>query len=269
MALWGWQVVRMKHNGLLDSTPNFAALGGSPYGRTLAMVMQGPVGAYWHGGAESGHVHGPECNHGHEELADEQLDGVGAGGLVDQAKEMVGHLNLAVREPNTPRGQSQAHIRYLRRQIERKLETAYWLDPGNYANFNALMLFLTEDAIATQAVSPQRVLALANHTIAHVEQNEKVNPEPWLTAASAVHTKMEILGRKEGSQSELQELLGQFEHCLARFAFLRDIQIAAKRWSAISSARRSSMDERARSLHKLLEAQAVILKNKTQAPKTH
>ena len=273
VVLWGWQVERMSDRGLLDFTPNPAALGGSPYGRTLAMVVQGPVDTYWHGGAEPGHVHGPECNH------EQGTGNTGASaahrgeGVVARAKEMVGHLDRVVRERNTPYGQSQAHVRYLHRQIERKLESAYWLDPGNYVNFNAFLLFLTESAVATREVSPERVRYFADRTIAHVEQNERVNPEPWLTAASAVQVKMETIhrmgGGKEPSRAELEQLLRQFEHCLARFAFLRDIQVNSKRWVAISPARRSAMDDRARQLEKLLDAQQRLLKDSSSTPTAH
>ena len=268
VALWGGQVVRMQDQGVFDFTPNPAALGGSPYGRTLAMVVQGPVDRYWHGGAEPGHVHGPECNHEHGAVEETHADG-----LIGRVVEMVAHLDLVVQQRNTPREQTQAHVRYLRRQIERKLETAYWLDPGNYANFNALMLFLSEDGIPTRAVSPQRVLYFADFTIAHVEKNEMFNPEAWLTAASAVQVKVEIISKAGGklpeSLTEQERLLAQFEQCLARFAFLRDIQLATRRWPALSSERRSSMEDRAKLLNKLLEGHTAILRRKTTEPAPH
>ena len=256
---WAWQTIRLREAGKLDLVPNIASIGRSPYGKTLAMAIQGPVDAYWHKGREPHHDHGPE--HGHAEGEDGAPEDGGAG-LV-KAKEFLEGMEAAVVNPNTPYGQSAAHEKYLHRQIERKLEVAYWLDPGNYANFNALALFLSETALASREVNPDRVFYFADRTTDYVEAREKVNPEPWLTAASAVLAKMQwyeqLKDRIPDARARFAADLSRFEGYLNRYVFLRDLQMAGGHWEAIPVARREAMASRHLMLSKLLEAKKVIL----------
>ena len=258
-AGWAWQAVSLREAGRLDMVPNFAAIGRSPYGKTLAMAIQGPVDNYWHKGREPhhdhdepGHVHGEDCDHTEEPA-----------GLFAEAKGFVEEMEAAVVNPNTPYGQSPAHEKYLHRQIEKKLEVAYWLDPGNYANFNALALFLTESALASRELNPERVYYFAEQTIAFVENREKVNPEPWLTAASAVLAKLEWFEQKRNDMPDARARyaaeIPRFERHLSQYLFLRDLQMARGSWEGIPVARRVAMESRHSMLSKLLEAKKVIL----------
>lgn len=250
-SAWAWQVIRLRDAGKLDMVPNIAAIGRSPYGKTLAMAIQGPVDAYWHKGREPHHDHGPQTG-----VEDEA-------GALGRAKEFLEGMEAAVVNPNTPYGQSVAHEKYLHRQIEKKLEVAYWLDPGNYANFNALALFLSETALASRQVNPERVYYFADRTIEFVETQEKVNPEPWLTAASAVLAKMQWYEQLKDSMPDARARfaadLPRFEGYLNRYQFLRDLRIAGGNWEAIPVARREAMESRYQMLNKLLEAKKVIL----------
>jgi hypothetical protein len=254
---WAWQAVSLREAGRFDMVPNFAAIGRSPYGKTLAMAIQGPVDNYWHKGREphhdhEEHVHGEDCDHAEEEA-----------GLFAGAKTFVEEMEAAVVNPNTPYGQSPAHEKYLHRQIEKKLEVAYWLDPGNYANFNALALFLTESALASREVNPERIYYFAEQSIAFVEAREKVNPEPWLTAASAALAKLEWYEQLKDSMPDARARysaeLVRFERLLGQYLFLRDMQMARGTWEGIPAARRAAMESRHAMLSKLLEAKQIIL----------
>lgn len=260
-AGWAWQAVSLREAGHFDLVPNFAAIGRSPYGKTLAMAIQGPVDAYWHKGREAHHDHsdhppgqdGEECGHVDKE----------AKGLVERAKSFVEEMEAAVVNPNTPYGQSAAHEKYLHRQIEKKLEVAYWLDPGNYANFNSLALFLSETALASREVNPEKVYYFAEHTISFVEEKEKVNPEPWLTAASAVLAKMQWYEQLRDSMPDARERFAaeipRYERHLNQYLFLRDLQMARGTWEGIPEARRQAMESRHKMISKLLEAKKAIL----------
>jgi hypothetical protein len=266
---WGWQATRLRAAGMLDHEPNVFALGSSPYGKTLAIAIQGPVDNYWHqgndrGSGESGHhdhdhgavghVHGescgPDCGGGRSPQVPSTL--------MEKAKFHVDHLAEAVAKPNTTKPLTPAHRKYIHRQIEKKLELAYWLDPGNYANFLSLMLFLSES-------NADKVFRFADNTLHHVERNEKVNPEPWLTAASAANAKLEWYFRLRhetpGARAEFEKSLRDFERCMNRFEFLRARQKNSREWQTIPTNRREVIDERAQFLYKILKSQQFTLAN--------
>jgi hypothetical protein len=69
---WVWKGKSLQESGTLDHEPNLLHLKRSPFGRTLALAMRGPVDVYWHRGAVHEHGHddhdgpcGPECEHDH------------------------------------------------------------------------------------------------------------------------------------------------------------------------------------------------------------
>ena len=53
----------LKQSGKLDYRPNVLTLNGSPFGRTLALAMRGPVDVYWHRGNVHDHEHGHDHSH--------------------------------------------------------------------------------------------------------------------------------------------------------------------------------------------------------------
>ena len=263
---WAWQTISLRQAGHFDMVPNFAAIGSSPYGKTLAMAIQGPVDDYWHKGREAHHdhaepggehVHSADCEHGSSDSKEDRA------GEFKGVKSFLEEMEAAVVNPNTPYGQTAAHEKYLHRQIEKKLEVAYWLDPGNFANFNSLSLFLSESAVASRKLNPERVYYFADQTIAFVEAREKVNPEPWLTSASAVLAKMQWYEQLKDTMPDARARyaadIPRMERHLNQSLFLRDMQMARGTWEGIPVARRNAMETRYSMLEKLLEAKKVIL----------
>ena len=62
----------MFRDGLVNPQPNVLHLKRSPFGRTLALAMRGPVDIYWHRGSphshlEDGHSHDHDHDHAHGE----------------------------------------------------------------------------------------------------------------------------------------------------------------------------------------------------------
>ena len=75
VVLWGSYAQRFNDQGKLSYEPNVACIKGSPYGKVLALALQGPIDFYWHMGASHehtaelngghGHDHGDDCDHCH------------------------------------------------------------------------------------------------------------------------------------------------------------------------------------------------------------
>jgi hypothetical protein len=265
---YGAMAVALRDRGLLDLNPNLCGIGSSPYGKTLGMVIQSPIDAYWHAkGVEDHHDHGGAAAFG---ALDELAAGVedqplAPARLLAKAKGIVSGLGGAVKERNNPHALTQGHQRYLRRQIERKLATAYWFDPTNYTNYNAYHLFLSEAELHTREVDFDSVLELCDRTLEYVER-EQVNPEPWLTGAAAMVNKLEILfflrERRPGVHSEFSAAVEAMRRCLMRHEFLRDWQQANERWEIVPQARREAMEMRHSMLLRLLDAQETILRER-------
>jgi hypothetical protein len=90
-----------------------------------------------------------------------------------------------------------------------------------------------------------------------------VNPEPWLTAASAVLAKMQWYEQLKGAMPDARERFAaeipRIERHLSQYLFLRDLQMARGSWEGIPVARRVAMEARYGMLCKLLEAKKIIL----------
>lgn len=71
LAAWGYAGKSLQEDHLFAFEPNVLCLKGSPFGRTIAMAMQGPIDVFWHEGEAHDHVHTlgeacTECDHGAE-----------------------------------------------------------------------------------------------------------------------------------------------------------------------------------------------------------
>lgn len=64
LVAWASAGHSLQKRGSFEFVPNAFSLKGSPFGRTLAMAMQGPVDVYFHQG--QGHDHGPGADDQHE-----------------------------------------------------------------------------------------------------------------------------------------------------------------------------------------------------------
>ena len=66
LAGWGFQANRLhREDKFVVEDPNVLHLKKSPFGRTLALAMRGPVDVYWHRGEPHEHPPGEEHSHGH------------------------------------------------------------------------------------------------------------------------------------------------------------------------------------------------------------
>ncbi|MDA0766376.1 MAG: hypothetical protein O3A87_03390 [Verrucomicrobia bacterium] len=81
LAAWHFAGKSLQSDGLFEAEPNVLSLKGSPFGKTIAMAMQGPIDVYWHEGEAHDHVHAPgesctECDGGHGEEGTAQKAGL-------------------------------------------------------------------------------------------------------------------------------------------------------------------------------------------------
>ena len=71
LGIWHFAGKSLQEAGQYEREPNVLCLKGSPFGKTIAMAMQGPVDVYWHEGEAHDHDHGPsescsECDGNHD-----------------------------------------------------------------------------------------------------------------------------------------------------------------------------------------------------------
>lgn len=178
---------KLQQKGGFDFQPNPLGLKASPYGQVIAMAIQTPIDADWHGGLEihdspagaddhahhdhSDHDcdhHGPDCDHsGHETCTHDHSEcehaapehdhdshlcsdpGCGHDHGPAEPDSLLGRLSQAVTRRTNPNPPTAGHQFYLRREIEKKLRFAYELDPSHYANYNTYHLFLVEPELGT------------------------------------------------------------------------------------------------------------------------
>jgi len=281
-GLWAVAGGRLEQTGGFDYQPNPLGLKRSPYGQVLAMAIQAPIDADWHGGIElhgSGcghsdcehehHSHSGDCDHeDHEvELAQHaehhhDCDDPHCGhdhSDTEAPSSLLERLHLAVTRRTNPNPPTPGHKFYLRGEIEKKLRFAYELDPSHYANYNAYHLFLTHNELGTSGESYDaaslHAASLAKATIRYclADQND---PRPALTAASAAYNILEIMVSRPADHeiAAMREQLGVLDFCLHRHFELLDASTRDGSWSLLSQMRQNEVLERSKLTLKLREA---------------
>lgn len=275
--LWLPAAFQLRAGGHLEFTPNPGSIGSSPYGKTLGLAIQGPIDVVWHVGQNEDpfdhhHHHDGAAEHAEEHDCCPHCDSKAARsdssphlpGPIASAHHWLEDLQHASRRRTSEFAPVGLHRIHLRREVERKLRFAYWLDPTNFSNYNALFLFLTEQSLTERDSDLAAVLELADQTREIVER-EQANPEPWLTAAATHLAHLEIAYRLKDQQAPdyetIQYHLEGMASSLNRFAFLRDFLQTSGGWELIPAVRRADMEERHSLFRRFLEAQQAIYAN--------
>lgn len=291
VALWGGYAQRFNSEGKFEYEPNVACLKGSPYGKVLALAMQGSIDFYWHKGAshehsevlnaENGHHEGcPDgCDHDHASVAhDFQVEhehgegcgcpghsgqaavaGEGADPLRERAKRLIKEMAATAHRRTDNKPLSPAHEKYLQGVTEDKLRLAYELDPSNYTNYGNYHLFIATTNFGKEDADDAAAVALARRTLAYCKQ-DNVDPASWVTAASAAYNIVFHIGQhyQDFTIPEAKASLAEFDHCVQRYHELLEKAVAEGR--IVSETRYREMAERIRYLGKLREAQGVYMK---------
>jgi len=286
IGLWAGFSVRFNAEDSLTYDSNPASVKGSPYGKVLALAMQGPIDFYWHQGEthshseilnaddHSGHSHS-HSGHGHDHSGHHhnhstkpeeamQEDGVAAEQGTEQktlrelAKKQIRTMGARARRRTNDRPLSLAHVEYLESVTEDKLRLAYELDPTNYTNYGNLHLFLSVN-LGKSKSDFTKAQELALKTL-EVCKKDQVDPASWVTAASAAYNILYHIAfyYDQYTVKEAKASLKEFDDCIATYEIL--LNEAVQDGRIISEERLLELQERVKYLGKLRHAQGVHMK---------
>lgn len=285
-GLWGGMAKKFNAENELSYEPNIACVKGSPYGKVLALAVQGPIDFYWHSGqthadAETFNEEKAECadgftehDHGHHTHT-EHGENCGCGAhdepqtvivkteskpFQQRAKDQIKKMAASAHRKTDGAPLSQAHQDYLQGVTEDKLRLAYELDPSNYTNYGNYHLFIATTTFGKDEADDDRAVDIARKTIAFCK-NDSVDPTSWLTAASAAYNVIYHIGRyhQKFTIPEAKLSLEEFDFCIMNFERLSQEAVAEGR--VLSEARLKEMQSRLKYLAKLRKAQGVYMKN--------
>lgn len=242
-------------NADLDSPLNPMGINGSPYGEVFAMAMQGPIDNTFHGamgGAGHRHEEGGKCTSCEKTETVKPKQGF-------RLRNLLVSLEKAAEVRTNPKSASDAHKRYLRRQVEDKLRFAYHLDPSHYANYNSLHFFLTEPALGTRPELTPSAAKLAEETIHYCLKQDK-DPRPALTAAAATSNILELMFNDRQNPvprfdtNQMRQYLNLLDHCIGRYVSIAKQWDQSGNWDLLSPQRVTECDDRFYFISKFREA---------------
>jgi len=228
-------------NPALDAPLNPLGINGSPYGEVFAMAMQGPIDTYFHGAMSGTVPHTDDHEKPAETKSSKSLEG--------RFENLLASLDKVSEIRTNPQSSSEAHKRYLRRQVEDKLRFAYQLDPAHYSNYNSLHFFLTEPELGTRPELTPSAAKLAEDTIQYCLKQDS-DPRPALTAAAATCNILELMFNDQANPSpkfntvQMRQYLKLLDQCIARYVALSNEWDQSKNWELLSPQRIAECDER-------------------------
>lgn len=273
-GLWVATAKSLELSTKLDYTPNVLTIKGSPYGKVLALAMQGPIDSYWHYGqthehvdilnAEDGseaHDHGHDHDHSHDHdnynSESEKLSEEASLVWNVRAKEKIRKMSAYTYRVTNRMGKSKAHVDYLKGATEDKIKFAYDLDSTNYANYNNYHLFLTITDFGSSPADSEKAYDMSVSTLM-LCKSDNYDPNVWITAASAAYNIIFYMGENPDkfARVELDSALFELDNCLKRFIELYNDAIDR---NVISSARINELASYYQSVAKLRESYGVYM----------
>jgi hypothetical protein len=258
-AAWALAGRPLTSDAELDVPLNPMGINGSPYGEVFAMAMQGPIDTHFHGvlGGGSGHQHAPgdTCDSCGDASSKDKSSSTTHGGL----NGVLASLEKAVETRTNPKAASEAHKKFLRRQVEDKLRFAYQLDPAHYANYNSLHFFLTEPQLGTRPELTPSAAKLAEDTIQYCLKKDD-DPRPALTAAAAASNILELMFNDQQKPSpkfkttQMRQHLNLLDHCIGRYMTIARKWDETRNWELLSPQRIQECDDRIQYILKFREA---------------
>lgn len=230
-----------------DVPLNVLGMNRSPYGEVFAMAMQGPIDTHFHATEATGHVCDAQCNHGKaKEMA--MASDVGVNGRL---RGFIEGMGQGLTERTNPRGATEAHKFYLRREIEDKLRFAYNLDPGHYGNYNAYHFFLTEPQLGTRPELTPHAAKLADETIAYCLA-QRNDPRQALTAAAAAGNVIDLMfndrlmnpEQPRFTTDQMKSVLKVMDQSIGLYAHLANEWADKGLWENLSEPRLAETKER-------------------------
>lgn len=249
-GLCAWYVsgrVILRHPAL-DVPLNPFGIQRSPYGEVFAMALQGPIDTHFHSAWFAGkpHQHQPGAHCDSCQLSEQRNP---SGQSSNRLAGLLASLEVAHETRTNPKSTSEAHKRYLRRQVEDKLRFAYQLDPSHYGNYNSLHFFLTEPQLGTRPELTPSAAKLAEETIQYCLKQTN-DPRPALTAAAASCNILELMfndqhqPKPKFSISQMRQYLNMLDYCLMRFERESALWDEFNHWQLLSPQRVQECQER-------------------------
>lgn len=229
-----------------DVPLNVLGINRSPYGEVFAMAMQGPIDNHFHATESDGHVCDENCDHGEKENTL-----VSNAGFNDRLRAFIEGMGQGQTERTNPRGASDAHKFYLRREIEDKLRFAYNLDPAHYGNYNAYHFFLTEPKLGTRPELTPHAAKLADQTITYC-LTQRNDPRQALTAAAAAGNVIELMFNDRQANPEkprftsehMKSVLKVMDQSIGLYSHLANEWAEKGLWANLSELRLAETKER-------------------------
>jgi len=275
---WAFAGRPLVANPDLETPLNPLGINGSPYGEVFAMAMQGPIDTYFHGAMSGGGTHqhkdGGDCDSCKKAESEQKAAGSDLS-WETRFQNLLTSLDKVSEVRTNPKSASEAHRRYLRRQVEDKLRFAYQLDPSHYANYNSLHFFLTEPELGTRPELSPSAAKLAEDTIQYCLKQEN-DPRPALTAAAATSNILELMFNDQQNPApkfnttQMRQYLNLLDHCIGRYVAIAKEWDRTKNWELLSPQRITECDDRFNFICKFRDsAEGTILrlegKSRTQA----
>ncbi|MFM2198251.1 MAG: hypothetical protein RLZZ505_1683 [Verrucomicrobiota bacterium] len=254
-----------------DAPLNVLGINRSPYGEVFAMAMQGPIDSHFHATQAEGHVCDEHCNH--EKVMD--ADFATNTGLNDRIRGFIEGMGAGLTERTNPRGASEAHKFYLRREIENKLRFAYSLDPSHYGNYNAYHFFLTEPQLGTRPELTPHAAKLAQDTINYC-LNQRNDPRQALTAAAAAGNVIELMfndrhvnpDKPRFTTQQMKDVLKAMDQSIGLYAHLANEWADKGLWANLSAMRLAETQERFKFVLKIRDSQEQAIRRLEGLPDT-
>ncbi|MGB2350676.1 MAG: hypothetical protein ACPH9O_03500 [Akkermansiaceae bacterium] len=298
LVLWCGMALKFETEEKLSYEPNVACIKGSPYGKVLALALQGPIDLYWHKGTtheystilgdNHEHHHG---HHDHEYHADDHDHGHHAdnhshghhhhAGCADDcdhghdhaiamqsedqgrslhewSKQKIKELEATAHRKTDGKSLSLAHERYLQEETEAKLRLAYELDPANHTNYANYHFFLSTN-IGRNEGDQAASLHLAKKTLAYCKQ-DMFDPASWVTASSAAYNVAQHIydHHDQYEIADAKASLAEIDYCMRQYECM--LAKAGAEGRSVSASRLSQMNERMHFLAKLRKALGVYMK---------
>lgn len=262
-SLWFLSAKNLNNRGEFDYTPNVATLKGSPYGKIVALAVQGPIDLYWHEGQThaDAHVHSPGEDMEHDHSDDDDESKVASEeNLVwhVRGKNFIGKMGAFSRRKTNGRRLSKAHIHYLQTVTENKLKFAYELDSTNYVNYGNYHYFLSMSDVGNASGDIDRAFALAGDTL-ELCQNDSYDPSSWVTATMASYDRLFYMSIRidDYSVSDLEAALIVFDDSMSGYKrLMSDLQMSQR---FISVAREKELALQMRLYSKLRESYGIYV----------
>ncbi len=205
LSQFAWSKLGIKQG---DIEVNPLSLKGSPYGKTIALAMQGDIDYFWHASyvGQDEHHHDHDCeddcdhDHGHDHSNNLELIGY-------KKKEHANHIFVkrqirSLRKQTVSRNSkfllTNAHKTFVREKILSQIKLSYEMDKKSFDTYSGYHFFLVDYGFKPEDRKLDLAMQLADDTI-KLCGHEKEDISVMLTAMVGYEHKMILMLEDEES----------------------------------------------------------------------